>query len=88
MLQALRLSNPVHEKAWQSDKILLLKIKLYAEKRSRKDFYSKIAQLIVLEETTGTTELNVEFEIMFSLKHTMNYLQLSIFFLRCIKMNE
>ncbi len=33
------------------------------------------------KETTGTTELNVEFEITFSLKHTtLYYLQLPIFF--------
>ncbi len=50
-------------------------------KKSRKDFYSEIAQLIVKKETTGTTELNVEFEITFSLKHTtLYYLQLPIIF--------
>ncbi len=54
MLQALRLSNLVHEKAWQSDKILLLKIKLYAEKKSIKDFYSEIAQLLWKKKQQAT----------------------------------
>ncbi len=42
------------------------------------------------KETTGNIELNVEFEIMFSLKHTMHYLQLSnVIFDRVLKwMND
>ncbi len=41
-MQAIRLSNPVHEKAWQSDKIVLLKMKLYAEKKVEKIFTQKL----------------------------------------------